>query len=92
MNKVKWRSAAFTLVELLVVISIISMLMAILMPALSNARQSGHRVVCMSNIRQLSLAWDFFANDHNGQLVSPEPWLVTPENRWVCDGPTSQTH
>jgi hypothetical protein len=63
--------------------------MAILMPALKNARQSAGRVVCMSNLRQLSLGWHFFTGDNDGKLVCPEPWIVTPENRWVCDGPTS---
>ncbi len=47
---------AFTLVELLVVISIISLLMAVLMPALAKARNQGKRIYCLSNLRQLGIA------------------------------------
>ncbi|GAJ23796.1 unnamed protein product, partial [marine sediment metagenome] len=51
----------FTLVELLVVIAIIALLMAILMPALNRAKEQGKRAVCLSNLRQLTLAWIMYA-------------------------------
>jgi prepilin-type N-terminal cleavage/methylation domain-containing protein len=60
----------FTLVELLVVISIIALLMAILMPALNRARELGRRTVCMGNLKQLALAWVMYADENGGDLVN----------------------
>jgi prepilin-type N-terminal cleavage/methylation domain-containing protein/prepilin-type processing-associated H-X9-DG protein len=63
----------FTLVELLVVIAIIALLMAVLLPALNRAREQGKRVVCMSNLRQLTLAWMSYAESNNDKLVNGAP-------------------
>ena len=63
------RRKAFTLVELLVVIAIIALLMAILMPALERAREQGMRIVCLSNLRQLMLAWNMYSDENDGKLV-----------------------
>jgi len=60
----------FTLIELLVVIAVIAVLMAILMPALQRAREQGKRAACLSNLRQLALAWIVYADDHDGNLVN----------------------
>lgn len=54
----------FTLIELLVVIAIIALLIAILLPALGQAREAGRSAVCMSNLKQMGLAANTYANDN----------------------------
>jgi prepilin-type N-terminal cleavage/methylation domain-containing protein/prepilin-type processing-associated H-X9-DG protein len=60
----------FTLVELLVVIAIIALLMGVLMPALSRAREQGKRVVCLHNQRQLAVAWNIYADDNGDKIMN----------------------
>src|SRR3954467_9900585 len=62
------RSGAFTLVELLVVIGIIALLVAILLPTLTKAREAANRTACLSNLRQVHLAFVLYANQ-NKDLV-----------------------
>ncbi|HZM03351.1 MAG TPA: DUF1559 domain-containing protein [Candidatus Saccharimonadales bacterium] len=62
-----WRDG-FTLVELLVVIAIIAILAALILPALAEAREGARGTMCLSNTKQLTLAWQLYADDHDGQL------------------------
>lgn len=60
----------FTLIELLVVIAIIALLMALLMPAMERAREQAQRMVCLANLDQLMLAYDFYTEDNEGSLIN----------------------
>ncbi len=61
---------AFTLIELLVVIAIIAILMAILFPVLRRAKEQGKRTVCLANLKQLTAAWNLYADDYDGKIVN----------------------
>jgi prepilin-type N-terminal cleavage/methylation domain-containing protein/prepilin-type processing-associated H-X9-DG protein len=62
-------AGAFTLVELLVVIAVIAILAALLMPALTGAKKQAARIQCISNEKQLILAWAIYSTDNNESLV-----------------------
>ncbi len=68
---------AFTLIELLVVVAVIALLLAILLPALSSARDRAKASVCMSNLRQVGVSLRMYADDYNG-VVPHGPQIDTP--------------
>lgn len=84
---------AFTLIELLVVISIIALLIAILLPALSNAREQGQRVACLSQMSQMQAAQVMYAQDNDDELIksyknyaSVHLWMPMFGRGWVGVG------
>lgn len=84
----------FTLVELLVVIAVIALLMAILLPALTKAREQGKRAVCLAQIKQLQMAWGMYADNNKDKIVCSDirySWGFTaavggPQGTW-CEWP-----
>ncbi|MCM8530033.1 MAG: type II secretion system GspH family protein [Lentisphaeraceae bacterium] len=72
---------AFTLLELMVVIAIISILMSILLPSLTDARMRTQSAVCKSNLKQVGIGTMSYVNDNNGYLLS-SAYKNAPHNYW----------
>lgn len=65
---------SFTLIELLVVVAIVSVLAAMLLPALHRAKESGRRAKCMSNLKQFGVALELYASDDSEQRLPDGDW------------------
>jgi prepilin-type N-terminal cleavage/methylation domain-containing protein len=92
MNRESRIGRGFTLIELLVVIAIIAILMAILMPALSRAREQGKRAVCLNNTKTLVLGWMMYCEEYAGnmpqaQATSTNGWVLNPSGSTPVDAP-----
>jgi prepilin-type N-terminal cleavage/methylation domain-containing protein len=71
----------FTLLELLAVIATIGTLAALLLPVLAKAKSKAHQTTCISNLKQLGMAWNMYHSDNSGRLVESYP--VANPNVWV---------
>jgi len=81
-------SPAFSLLELLMVFSIIMVLTALILPAVKSARDMSKKAVCATNMRQIGMAFRMYQSDHRG--LYPNPWVDNSHNwqGYLCDALT----
>jgi prepilin-type N-terminal cleavage/methylation domain-containing protein len=73
------RQAGFTLVEVLVAISIIGIMASLLLPAVAKSKIKTKRIQCLGNLAQIGKALYMYGNDHDGRL----PWQILPSDQKV---------
>jgi len=84
MNRIR-RSRGFTLIELLVVIAIIAILAAILFPVFAAARENARKTQCISNLKQLGLAFNMYCGDNKDRFPpwsTDGTWNITQDDLW----------
>jgi len=81
--------AGFTLVEILVVISIIAILAGLLLPALSSAKARSKKIGCVNNLKQIALGFQMYAADNDGRLPENPP-ASRSDSGWILGNMQSQ--
>jgi len=83
-KKLLSQSSGFTLIEMLVVIAIIGILASMLMPSLQSALDSGRQVICLNNLKSMTLAGNVYTNSYDGYFVPAQSQTSTGLTAWYA--------